>query len=134
MNQLEFYKGTMIGNITYRRVNTSVSVGDSNLHIVKHTKKLFRREEIEDRDFAIEDITLAKVRTVLDFWDTLYAIIFAALGLVNPVFFIISIIFLWCGYGKTIELDIKTGEKYKIPIKGSSKEIDILLSACNTSK
>lgn len=134
MNQLEFQKGTMIGNVTYRQVNTTVSISDTVLHIVKRTKKIFRHEKIEDRDFVIANITLAKVRTVLDFWDTLYAIIATILGFFNPLLFILALVCLWCGYGKIIELNITTGERYQIPVKGSAQEIEILLSTCNSIK
>lgn len=134
-SNLEFEKSAMIGSIVDRQINTTVSILETSLHIRKITKKLLRSEQIEERDFNIADITSVDVHTALDFWDTLYAVIFAVLGFsTNPLLFIISVICLWCGYGKVIQLAIKTGEKYKIPLKGSNQEIDILLNVCTNSK
>lgn len=129
--KLEFYKGKMIGSVTYRRTNTTVQLTSTELSISQKIKRIFRKERIIEKKVPLMAIKSAKVHTAMDFWDTLYAIIAAVLGLFQPIIFIVTLICLWTGYGKEIIIQIESGDTIKIPLAGAKAETEKLLSICN---
>lgn len=137
--ELEFTKSKMIGRVTYRRELTTVKIVGSTALIDRHIKRIFRSEKVEQHTLELSQIITARVRTVVDFWDTLYGIIFALVGVVGMLLglgvnslltLILSAICLWCGYGKRIEISCPTG-KVEIPFKGEDAESKALLDWCN---
>lgn len=127
-----FQKGTMLGNITYKRVTTRVAVTESGLQIEKKTKKIFRKEKIEERIIPFVQIESAQEHTALDYWDTLYAAAFVILGFMfNLGFLLLAAVFFWTGYGKKIVLTLRNGEKFSIPYKFGKNESASLIALCN---
>jgi len=134
---LVFEKGKMVGNATYKNVKTEVTVTDGSLNIVKYTKKAFRKVTKEVRSFNYSDITSASLHTAFDFWDGLYAVITAILGIfINPLLFIFTAACIFTGYGKKIKLSINTGEKYEIPLTpyGSKENAEQLIKFIELNK
>ena len=127
-----FQKRTMLGNITYKRVTTRVAITESGLQIEKKTKKIFRKEKTEERVIPFSQMHSASIHTVLDYWDTLYGVAFTVLGfLFHWSFFLLAIVFFWCGYGKKMQFVLKSGEKYSFPYKSGKEEAIALANLCN---
>lgn len=131
IQELSFYKGKMLGTVTYKRTTTSVKILSDQIDIQQTIKKIFCREKNVELTIPLNSVKSARVRTALDFWDTLYAIIFATLGLFQPALFLMAALCFWCGYGKEIEIALSNGGSFKIPVAGSKNEIYALLTICN---
>lgn len=128
--EFTFAKVKMMGNLTYKRTTSEISITGGLATMVQTVKRIFRKEQKNGYSFAISSVTSAKVHTVLDFWDTLYAIILFVLGLFQPACFLIAAICFWCGYGKEIELLLTDGGKIKIPLAGSKADLEAFLQIC----
>lgn len=114
-NEIILKKTKMIGRITYKTVQTTVILKPETVDIKMDTKKIFRKACTFKKTVSLVDIRSARVRTVMDFWDTLYGIIFAALGFSAPILLVGTVVCLWCGYGKEIQILLSNGEKINIP-------------------
>ena len=79
-SELTFHKGTQLGRITYKKIDTRVEITENGLQIEKKTKKIFRKEKTEERFIPFAQMVSARVHTVLDYWDTLYGVAFVAVG------------------------------------------------------
>lgn len=130
--ELVFSKIKMLGKLTYKRTKTTVQIDEENLNIHKVTKKIFRKEITEEKVIARAAIASAQSRTVMDFWDTLYTVIFVLFGIFAPQFFLLAAVCFWCAYGKEIRIIMANGEIFTIPVAHGKKEIAELLVICNS--
>lgn len=126
-----FQKGKMLGELTYKRTNTEVEVSSTALKVHQTVKRIFRKEREEEKVLSFSQIKSACVHVVLDFWDTLYAVVFAVLGLFQPVLFLLAAVCLWCGYGREIEILTVDGDKVKIPLALGKGEAKKLVAICS---
>lgn len=129
-----FFKKTFIGNFVIRTNETVVTVFDAAIKLEQTIKKAFRKRKTEEVTLPLSDIASASVHISFDFWDTLYAIIALVLTFfLHPGCILISAVCAWCGYGKRISIQTKTGATYSIAARGfgTKNEIDTLLSICN---
>lgn len=126
-----FHKGKMMGTVTYKRVDTTISVSGNQLAVHQISKRIFCRERLQENAVPLSSIESARIRTVMDFWDTLYAIISAVLGIFHPSWFLLTAVCLFCGYGKEIKIKLSDGNQIKIPLAGSKADAQELLSICN---
>lgn len=131
VQEFTFQKGKMMGNVTYKRTKTKVLISATSITVEKAIKKLFRKEKEEKRTLLISQIPSARMHVVLDFWDTLYAIACAVLGVFQPSLFLLAAVCLWCGYGREIEILTTEGNKVKIPLTREKNEAEQLVAICN---
>lgn len=130
--ELTFYKGTQLGRITYKKIDTRVEITENGLQIEKKTKKIFRKEKTEERFIPFAQMVSARVHTVLDYWDTLYGVAFVAVGFLFNLWALVgAVVCFWCGYGKKVEFLLRSGEKYSFPYQFGKKESSILVELCN---
>ena len=133
--KLVFTKIKQVGRISYKTFLSTVTVDASELQISLSTKKIFRKEKIVEKNIQIFDIQSIRKHTVMDFWDTLYAIFFVILGFFYPLWFLPALLYLWSAYGKEIELTLSNSEKVKIPYEGRvSEKVDALFSICGKNQ
>lgn len=104
-----------MGNVTYRRIKTNAYIKDGVIYIEQSTKKIFRKERTVKIHIDMQKVVSSELKLALDFWDTLYAIIFAVLGFFRPILFIVAALCLFTGYGKSIIIKTDDGSKFKIP-------------------
>ena len=123
-------KEKMLGRMTYKTITTVVTVNPKSAEIKMDIKKIFRKVRTYEKTILLSDIQKASIRTVMDFWDALYAIIFALLGLSAPILFLGTAVCLWCGYGKEIEILLSSGEKLHIQTS-SGNSANSLVSLLN---
>lgn len=115
--EFSFEKGKMIGNIVYRRTVTEATVSGDRIAISQSVKKIFRKERTETWERDRSRILSAELKTSFDIWDLIYAIIFVALGFVNPLFFLLTALFLFTGYTKSVIIKCDDGSSFKIPVR-----------------
>lgn len=132
--KFNFQKGKMLGRVTYKRTSTNVEISSTSLKIRQTMKKIFRKEREEEKAIPLSQIKSARVHVVLDFWDTLYAAIFAVLGFFQPVLFLMAAVCLWCGYGREIEILTSNNDKIKIPLAFGKTDAETVVSICNHNK
>ena len=130
--ELTFHKGTQLGRITYKKIDTRVEITENGLQIEKKTKKIFRKEKTEERFIPFAQMVSARVHTVLDYWDTLYGVAFVAVGFLFNLWALVgALVCFWCGYGKKVEFLLRSGEKYSFPYQFGKKESSIMMELCN---
>ena len=82
--------------------------------------------------FQLSEISEIGIKTKMDFWDTLYGVIFVFLGIfVNPIIFLLAVVCLYCGYGKIIQISTVNGKKYTIPSALKTDDVQKLLDLVN---
>ena len=82
--------------------------------------------------FQLSEISEIGIKTKMDFWDTLYGVIFVFLGIfVNPLIFLLAVVCLYCGYGKIIQISTVDGKKYMIPSALKTDDAQKLLDLVN---
>lgn len=119
--EFRLIKAKMLGTVTYKTTETTVTVSDEMVDIRMSVQKIFRKPQMTEQQIPMKKIQKVSVRTVWDFWDTLYALIFIALGFSAPVLFLGAIVCLWCGYGREVEIILDEGEKCRIPASSDSE-------------
>lgn len=127
--EFTFTKGKMIGNLTYKRTTTKVTLAGDQVTMVQTLNRIFRSEKNEKKSFLSSSVASIRSHTVLDFWDTLYAVVFVVLGFFQPLLFLLALICFWCGYGKEMEMSLASGEKVKIPYAGAKETANKLMDA-----
>ena len=120
-----FTKVKQLGKMTYKRIETNVKVFSDKMSIYQENSRLFKKKQIIEKEILLDAIQKAEINTVWDFWDSIYVIIFIALGFVSPVVFLLAIVCVFCAYGKEIELTLSDGTVFNIPCSWK-KEVDKL--------
>lgn len=128
--EFSFLKKKMLGNLTYKRTTTKITVSGNQVAMTQTLNRLFRRERVVEKSFTTLAVEAVRTHTVLDFWDTLYTIIFVVLGFVQPAIFLLAAVCLWTAYGKEMELTLSGGEKVKIPYAGAKEDAETFLALC----
>lgn len=128
--KLVFQKGKDIGNITYKRTETEVQLQVDRVYIRQKIRKFFIMKRQNECTFLLSNIKSVSIQTKLDFWDTLYGIFFIIGGFFSPGWFLVAAIFLYCGYGKVITLEMLNGSKFQIPLKGNMEDAEKLIRYC----
>ena len=75
-------------------------------------------------DFAAVSMEL---KTKMDFWDTLYAALFGVMFLMNitdVAWLLLIAVFLYTGYGKVLNLKMKNGLNFEIPVNGMTEDVE----------
>ena len=63
----------------------------------------------------------------MDFWDTLYAALFGVMFLMNitdVAWLLLIAVFLYTGYGKVLNLKMKNGLNFEIPVNGMTEDVE----------
>lgn len=128
--KLVFYKSKMIGNVTYKEVQTEIEIKTDTMYIHQGTRKFFVIKRKKEEAFKLSSIRSATLQTKMDFWDTFYGVLFIIAGFYAPLCFLMAAICLYCGYGKVITLEMLNGSKFQIPLKGNMEDAEKLISYC----
>ena len=116
--EYEFSKRKYLGAITISIINTKAKIDNnklvveqqkSHLGFIKGNKKVFT--------ISLNEINSIMVKKAVDLIDGIYAIVFALVGLLNPIWFIVTAVCLWTGYGETVIIQTKSNVKMKIYAK-----------------
>ena len=68
-----------------------------------------------------------ELKTKMDFWDTLYAALFGVMFLMNitdVAWLLLIAVFLYTGYGKVLNLKMKNGLNFEIPVNGMTEDVE----------
>lgn len=125
-----FFKQNMLGNLTYKRTSTEITVSDNQIQMKQTLDRFFRKDRITEKSFPVSSVVSVRTHTVMDFWDTLYAIVFGILGFFQPAAFLIALVCLWCAHGREMELTLSNSEKIKIPFAGAKEEAEKMIKIC----
>ena len=126
--KLTFQKKKMLSYLVYRQTDTEVEIDNQVIHFSQTIKKLFRKPRKTEDNILLSQIQEIGIKTKMDFWDTLYGIIFIVLGFFYPVWFLVAALFLFCGYGKIIKIKNLDGKEYIIPAEMNSEDVQQLLA------
>lgn len=121
-----FSKQKWIGNVVFKKIETHVELAEGILQIDMSVKRLFRSQKYINKIIPLNEIKYASTKTAMDFWDCLYAIIFAVLGIFKPILFIMTALCLFTGYGKEMVLYLGNGSKFEIPMNFASEAEGVL--------
>lgn len=131
-DKLVFRKTKMIGLVTYSSVDTKITIDGQSVHFYQTISKILRSVKKVEVSFLLSEISEIGIKTKMDFWDTLYGVIFAFLGIfVNPFIFLLAVVCLYCGYGKVIQISTVDGKKYMIPSALKTDDAQKLLDLVN---
>lgn len=131
-DKLVFRKTKMIGLMTYSSVDTKITIEGQSVHFYQTISKILRSVKKVEVSFLLSEISEIGIKTKMDFWDTLYGVIFAFLGIfVNPLIFLLAVVCLFCGYGKVIQISTVDGKKYMIPSALKTDDAQKLLDLVN---
>ena len=104
-----FEKVKMIGRLRYKIIRTEVSNNEERLEI------------------KLSEIGSMELKTKMDFWDTLYAALFGVMFLMNitdVAWLLLIAVFLYTGYGKVLNLKMKNGLNFEIPVNGMTEDVE----------
>ena len=128
--KLSFQKKKMLGYLIYKQIYTDVEISNRVMHISQSVKKVFRKPRVKEENIYLNDIADVRVKTEMDFWDTLYGVIFLFWGFFNAWWFLAAAIFLFCGYGKIIRIKKSDGSEFQIPVELKTDDTQTLLECC----
>ena len=77
--------------------------------------------------FQLSEISEIGIKTKMDFWDTLYAALFGVMFLMNitdVAWLLLIAVFLYTGYGKVLNLKMKNGLNFEIPVNGMTEDVE----------
>lgn len=129
--KMSFQKKKMFTYLVYRCTSTEVTIENQMMHLSQTVKKIFRKERTTETNIPMTEIKDISIKTKMDLWDTLYGIIFIILGFFAPVFFLLAALFLFCGYGKIIQIEQNNGIKYLIPSDLKTDDVERLMTLAN---
>lgn len=130
--KLTFSKKKMFTYYTYKWIETTMELNGDNIHIYQSVKRIFRKEYKTEFLFSIDDIKSVQICIEMDFWDTLYAFIFLIFSFFNPVFLILTVLFVYCGYGKVIKVEKKDRSNVNIPMEKQTEDAERFIKYCET--
>lgn len=131
-DKLVFRKTKMIGLMTYSSVDTKITIEGQSVHFHQTISKILRSIKKVEVSFHLSEISEIGIKTKMDFWDTLYGVIFVFLGIfINPLIFLLAVVCLYCGYGKIIQISTVNGKKYTIPSALKTDDVQKLLDLVN---
>lgn len=121
-----FKKVKMIGNVQYKIITTEVKNYGDNLDVEETIYKFFKKRNPNIYKIKVSEIDTVEVKTKIDFWDALYAVVFGViylLDITDIAWLLLIAVFLYTGYGKVVKLKMKNGLKFEIPVDGMSEDV-----------
>lgn len=121
-----FKKVKWIGRIKYKIIQTEARSNGNNLEIDQNIHRFLRKDKESHVKMKLSEISSMQLKTKMDFWDTLYAIICVVLFLFNMsvgLLFLI-VLFLYVGYGKILNLTMKNGKNFQIPVNKMTEDVE----------
>ncbi len=127
----QFIRHKSLGRLDISHIISDLKITGEDLTIVQQKIVLyfFKKNPIKTVH-NINDIASIKVKRIFDISDMIFSVIFASLGLSQPVFFIVAAILFWVGMGKKIEIKKKNNFVITIPT-GSSTMCSSLVKSIN---
>ncbi|MGN1175289.1 MAG: hypothetical protein ACI4S1_07520 [Roseburia sp.] len=126
--KMTFHKKKMLSYLVYRQTDTEVEIDNQVIHYSQTIKKLFRKPRKTEDSILLSQIEKIGIKTKMDFWDTLYGIIFIIFGFIYPLCFLAAALFLFCGYGKVIKIKKQDGSEFIIPANMKTDDVKQLLA------
>ena len=122
-----FEKVKMIGRLRYKIIRTEVSNNEERLEISQKIHRFLRKEKGNHLEIKLSEIGSMELKTKMDFWDTLYAALFGVMFLMNitdVAWLLLIAVFLYTGYGKVLNLKMKNGLNFEIPVNGMTEDVE----------
>lgn len=122
-NHFSFIKGKMIGNFTYKKIISEVDITNIQIKISQTQTAFLRKNKSSSKDVSFNQIRSIELKSVMDFWDTLYGtilLIIFTLALFSGagfqwIFLLLSVLCFWSGHGKIISIETTLNERFQIP-------------------
>lgn len=118
-------KRKMVGRLVYKVTSTEITDTGVGLNIKQNIHKFFGRDKQSDVSLKYPEIASVEMKTKMDFWDTLYAVVFGVIYLFdmsNIVLLLFIALFLYTGYGKVMNLKLKNGMDFEIPVEYATED------------
>ena len=96
-------------------------IGSQKIH------RFLRKEKENHLEIKLSEIGSMELKTKMDFWDTLYAALFGVMFLMNitdVAWLLMIAVFLYTGYGKVLNLKMKNGLNFEIPVNGMTEDVE----------
>ena len=122
-----FQKIKMLGRLRYKIIRTEVRNSEDSLQIKQNIHRFLRKNKENHLEIKLSEIDSMKVKTKMDFWDTLYAALFGVMFLLDMtdiVWLFLIAIFLYTGYGKILNLRMRNGLTFEIPVNGMTEDVE----------
>lgn len=122
-----FEKVKMIGRLRYRIIQTKVNNDGDGLEINQKTHRFLRKDKANHLEIKLSEISSMELKTKMDFWDTMYAALFGVIFLLDTTdiaWLLLIAIFLYTGYGKILNLKMKNGLNFEIPVNGMTEDVE----------
>ncbi len=125
-SEFNFEKVKMIGILRYKIIRTKVNNDEEGLQIDQNIHRFLRKEKENHLEIKLSEINALELKTKMDFWDTLYAVLCGVMFLLdisNVVWLLLIALFLYTGYGKILNLKMKNGLNFEIPVNGMTEDV-----------
>ncbi len=130
--KLVFCKQKMIARLVYKTIYSEVEISFYDLSIKQRIERFIIPDREQEKKILFSEIQKAEIKTKIDFWDALYAIVFGILGFMNPALFLVTVVCLYTGYGKNLVMKMQNGEEFSIPFRGEIEEAEKVLTIINS--
>ena len=125
-----FVKRKGFGRATYLTIWTKAEIKDNVLYVEVQNKHFgIFKGKFTSYNIKLSDIASVALKTTWSLWDSVYGAILFVIGFIAPPVFILSAIFFFSAYGKTIEIVTKQNFTPKIQtetIKDVKEFIDVI--------
>lgn len=120
-----FQKKYWLALVQYKTSISEIECTQNDLSIRQNLRRLFRKRKDNQAVIEFSEIESVVIKTKMDFWDTLYGVIFAILFLVtfNIGVLFLALLCLFTGFGKIVRLSLKNGLNFNIPVQGTDPDI-----------
>lgn len=122
-----FEKVKMIGRVRYKIIRTEARSNGEDLEINQNIHRFLRKNKEHHWETKLSEISSMEIKTKMDFWDTLYAVLFGVMFLldISDILWLLFIaVFLYTGYGKILNLRMKNGLNFEIPVNGMTEDVE----------
>lgn len=110
-----FVKRKGFGRATYLTIWTKAEIKEDVLYVEVQNKHFgIFKGKFTSYNIKLSDISSVALKTSWSFWDSVYGAIFLVIGFIAPPIFILSAIFFFSAYGKTIEIVTKQNFRPRI--------------------
>lgn len=125
-NEYSFKRYKGFGRGSYSSISTLVNFENKLLSIEQRRRLLvFFKKKLIDAKLNLSDIDTITIKRNMDPSDTMFGVIFLALGFLNPLLFIGAAVLLYSAYGQNITLQTKSGS-FLIPTS-AEPELDTMI-------
>jgi hypothetical protein len=120
----EFVRHKSLGRMDISHVISVAEISGESFKLAQQKIILYfiKRTPVETTH-SIIDIASMRIKKSLDISDIFIAIVFAAAGFANPILFLCSLVFLWVGIGRKIEITKSNGSVIVIPAENEKNWI-----------